>query len=135
MALETKDATGAFFDDLARRGHEPLLAKTDGTIRFDLADGDRNEHWLVEVRRGDVAVSRGTARADVVVGADRQLFEQVLEGKTSAVAAFLRGAIVAEGDVGLLVTFQRLFARSGMSLPAGATAAPRARGRNEGRPA
>ena len=35
------DATTEFFDALAERGHEPLLEKTTGTVRFDLRDGKK----------------------------------------------------------------------------------------------
>jgi hypothetical protein len=30
------DATAALFDELARRGDEPLLRKATGTVRFDV---------------------------------------------------------------------------------------------------
>ena len=33
------DAATAFFEDLARRGHEPLLEKTRGTVSIELTDG------------------------------------------------------------------------------------------------
>ena len=35
------DPTGAFFDALAARGHEPLLHKVTGRVRFDLVSGGR----------------------------------------------------------------------------------------------
>lgn len=102
------DATAEFFDMLVERGHEPLLEKMTGTIRFDLRDGKKTELWLVTVVRGDLAVSRRNLRADCVVSADKALFDEVASGKTNAMAALLRGAIAVEGDVPLLVAFQRL---------------------------
>ena len=102
------DPTSEFFDELGRRGHEPLLKKTSGTLRFDLRDGKRTDRWLVDVKKGDVAVSRRNVRADCVVSADRALFDDVASGKTNAMAAMLRGAMGVEGDVQLLVPFQRL---------------------------
>jgi len=30
------DATAEFFNELSRHGHQPLLEKTKGTLRFDL---------------------------------------------------------------------------------------------------
>lgn len=102
------DPTSEFFDELARRGHEPLLKKTSGTLRFDLRDGKRIDRWLLDVKNGDVAVSRRNVRADCVVSADRALFDDVASGKTNAMAAMLRGAMGVEGDVRLLVPFQRL---------------------------
>ena len=38
------DATTEFFDDLGRRGHEPLLERVSGTLRFDLVRGERTDH-------------------------------------------------------------------------------------------
>jgi putative sterol carrier protein len=103
------DPTVEFFDELVRRGHEPLLEKATGTVRFDLKDGKKTDHWLVTVARGDLAVSRRNTRATCVVSTDRALFDGVASGKTNAMAALLRGAMTVEGDVQLLVLFQRLF--------------------------
>ena len=96
------DATTEFFDALAERGHEPLLEKTTGTVRFDLRDGKKTERWHVAVVKGDLAVSRQNLRADCVVSADKALFDGVASGKTNATAALLRGAMNVEGDVQLL---------------------------------
>ena len=42
-----------FFEELGRRGHEPLLAKVTGRVRFDLVDGGRTDRWLVAVDTSD----------------------------------------------------------------------------------
>jgi putative sterol carrier protein len=102
------DSTAEFFDELTRRGHEPLLEKTSGTIRVDLRDGKKTERWLITIRKGALAVTRQNAPVDCVISADRALFDEIASGKTNAVAAMLRGAIGVEGDVPLLVSFQRL---------------------------
>lgn len=105
----TTDPAAAFFGELARRGHEPLLRNASGAIRFDLARGGRTERWHVTVAKGDVAVSRRNARADAVVHMDASLFDDLTRGRANATAALLRGEIAVEGDPGLLVSFQRLF--------------------------
>jgi putative sterol carrier protein len=102
------DPTSEFFEQLGRRGHEPLLERTSGTLRFDLRNGKQVDRWLVVVKKGDVAVSHRNARADSVVSADRALFDSIASGKTNALAAILRGEVGVEGDVRLLVAFQRL---------------------------
>ena len=33
------DEVADFFDELERRGHDPLLAKVTGSVRFDIVDG------------------------------------------------------------------------------------------------
>ncbi len=103
------DPTEDFFDELGRRGHEPLLEKASGTIRIDLVDGKRTDRWLVTVKKGDVGVSRRNMRADCVIRTDRALFDGLASGEANMMAAALRGAIGLEGDPELLVLFQRLF--------------------------
>jgi len=103
------DPTGEFFDELGRRGHEPLLEKATGTVRFDVKDGKRTDRWLVAITKGDLAVSRRNTGADCVVSTDRALFDGVASGRRNAMAALLRGEMGVEGDVRLLVAFQRLF--------------------------
>ncbi len=103
------DATAEFFEELGRRGHEPLLERITGTLRFDIARGKRVDHWLVEVSKGDVRVSQTNSEADCVLGFDRKLFDRIAVGEENAFAAMLRGAVALEGDAGLLVVFQRLF--------------------------
>jgi putative sterol carrier protein len=102
------DATAEFFDALVARGHEPLLEKTTGTMRFDLRDGKKLDRWLVSVIKGDLAVSRRNVRADCVITADKALFDSIASGRTNAMAAMLRGALGVEGDPQLMVLFQRL---------------------------
>ena len=102
------DATTEFFAALGSRGHEPLLKRATGTMRFDLREGKKIERWLISVVKGDIVVSRRNARADAVVSADKALFERIATGETNALAAMLRDEVDVEGDVRLLVAFQRL---------------------------
>jgi putative sterol carrier protein len=103
------DATTEFFEDLAARGHEPLLEKATGKLRIELSNGKRRAHWLVTVTKGDVTVSHANAKADCVVRMDQTLFEQIVSGRENAMAALLRGLVAVEGNPQLLVLFQRLF--------------------------
>jgi putative sterol carrier protein len=103
------DATTEFFQELGERGHEPLLEKATGTIRFELTNGKRKARWLVTVKKGDITVSHANSRADCVVRADHELTNQIVTGEVNAMAAMLRGAISVEGKPELLVLFQRLF--------------------------
>ena len=102
------DATARFFDALGERGHEPLLEKATGTLRFDITQGSRVDRWFVSIARGDVAVSKKGGDADVVVRVERGLFEKLARGRENAFAAMLRGAIGIEGRPQLMVLFQRL---------------------------
>jgi len=102
------DATADFFGGLATRGEEPLLRAVSGTLRFDLRVGRRVEHWYVAVRRGAVTVSHEDAPADLIVRVERSLFDGMAEGRVNPIAALLRGTVDTEGDLGLLMRFQRL---------------------------
>ncbi len=102
------DATARFFEALGARGHEPLLEKATGTLRFEIAQGRRVDRWLVSIAKGDIAVSKKAGAADVVVRLDRVLFEKLAKGRENAFAAMLRGAIGVEGRPQLVVLFQRL---------------------------
>ena len=123
------DATAEFFDALVERGHEPLLEKATVTVRFDLKDAKKTDRWLVSVVKGDLAVSRRNLRADCVVSADKALFDDIVSGKTNALAAMLRGAMSIEGDTQPLVLFQRLFPGPSRSRRRRPTAAPARRKR------
>jgi putative sterol carrier protein len=110
------DPTREFFFELDKHGHEPMLRKATGRLRFDLTDGSGTEHWLVAVKRGDVSVSRGNEEADSVLTTDRPLFDAIVRGEKNAMAAILRGEISIEGDRELLVLFQRVFAGPAESI-------------------
>lgn len=103
------DATAEFFERLSRRGHDPLLEKATGTVRFDLARGTTTEHWVVAITKGDVGVSRRRSAADCVVHVDRDLFDRMAVGEENVMAALLRGQVVLEGNPELLIMVQRLF--------------------------
>jgi len=103
------DPTAEFFRELVAGGHKPLLGKTSGTLRFDLVDADRVEHWYVAVRNGDVTVSHKRGKADAVLTGDKQLFERIATGRENAMAAVLRGAVAPQGDVSLMLRFARIF--------------------------
>jgi putative sterol carrier protein len=103
------DATTKFFEALEARGHDPMLEKAKGTMRFDVRDGKHTARWVVSIDKGDVTVSRRNAKADCVVRVDRALFDDITTGRANALAALMRGEIEAEGDMGLLATIQRVF--------------------------
>jgi putative sterol carrier protein len=122
------EATKEFFDQLHERGHEPLLEKATGALRFDLETDKGIDHWLVEVKKGDVTVSHKNGKADCVVRTDAALFDGMAHGRVNPMAAVLRGVVAAEGDLSLLVSFQRLFPGPPASQRAEATAS---RGKGE----
>lgn len=103
------EPTQRFFAALAKKKSEPLLRNVSGTLRCDLADGERTEHWYVTIKKGDVAVSHKRAPADCVLSTDLATFEAILGGEMNAMAAVLRGLVSVEGRVRLVVAIQALF--------------------------
>ncbi len=103
------DPTATFFEALAKRGHEPLLQNASGTLRIELRNGKRAEIWHVTISKGDVTVSHANAEADAIVRADRALFDGMVTGRVNAMTAMLRGVLNAEGNLGLVMSFERLF--------------------------
>ncbi len=100
--------TDVFFDELTRRGHEPALRNRTATVRFDVVRGKNTDRWIVAIDKGDITVSRGDDPADCVLRADQKLFDALISGQTDPMAAMLRGALLTEGDVELLVAARRL---------------------------
>jgi predicted lipid carrier protein YhbT len=103
------DVTEEFFEDLGRRGYEPLVAKFSGRIRFDVVDGGSTAHWLVDIDKGRLTVSREGDEAECTVKGNKELFDGLASGGVNAMAAALRGALVCTGDVDLLLAVQRVF--------------------------
>jgi hypothetical protein len=103
------DATTEFFQALGRRGSEPKLRDVNATVRFDIIDGDRTEHWRLVVEQGDIRVSQDAGDADAVIGVARGIFNSVVGGRANLLAVLLRGELTVTGDPELLVLFaQRL---------------------------
>ena len=100
--------TERFFDGLVEQ-HQPLLARTNGCLRFDVVDGDAVECWHVTIAKGNVVVSREQDDADAVVRLHKPLLEDITCGRANAMAAVIRGEVGVDGSPELLVVFQRMF--------------------------
>jgi len=102
------DATTQFFEELGRRDHDPLLEHASGTVRLDIADGKKMDHWFVAIDKGDVTVSHRGGEADASIAASSAVFEAIATGEASPFSAVLRGTIAVDGDARLLNLFRRL---------------------------
>jgi putative sterol carrier protein len=79
------------------------------TVRFDVVEGKRTDHWLVGMQDGAIEVAHSGGEADCVLRANKAAFDDIAAGRTNAMAAMLRGALEIDGDPRLLVRVQRLF--------------------------
>jgi hypothetical protein len=98
-----------FFQDLARSGPQPLLARVSGSIRIEVVDGDTCERFRIDVQKGLVKFSRRNGRADANIRIERQLCADIVTGRENAMAAMLRGELVPDGDLRLVMSFSRVF--------------------------
>ncbi|WP_165945738.1 SCP2 sterol-binding domain-containing protein [Micromonospora sp. KC606] len=104
------EAIRKFFNALERHGHERLLKKTNGTIRFDLERDHEVDHWFVEIRGGTVRVSQQNRNADTVIHSDTTFFDRMARGEAKPLPAWLRNDITFEGQLRLILLLERLFA-------------------------
>jgi putative sterol carrier protein len=100
--------TEKFFDELGRRGHEPLLERITAKVHFHITDGRDAAHWLVEIEAGDIRVSRQSGKGRCGISADRALFDGIVTGEVNVVTAMLRGALWVDGDRETWILVQRL---------------------------
>lgn len=107
-AAEPRSRTAAFFTGLEEQDHQPLLSRVTGTIRFDARNGTRTGHWYLHIERGRLTVSRRNDPADAVVSTTAALLEGIVTGHINTTAAVLRGEVAVEGDLHLLLLFDRL---------------------------
>jgi hypothetical protein len=101
------DRSEEFFEQLSKTP-QPQLGDVAATIRVDVDFDGGGRTWLLRVNHGQVDVSRRTARADAVIKTDRLLFERMVTGEANSLTAILRGRMQAEGDLRLLLAFDRL---------------------------
>lgn len=91
-------------------GRRPDLPETTtGTVRLDVREDGRTEHWRLDIADQHVEVTRSGEDADLVVHGDRDAFDRVAAGEMHVSAALLRNELTASGDIRLFMMLRRLF--------------------------
>ncbi|MBQ0897385.1 SCP2 sterol-binding domain-containing protein [Micromonospora purpureochromogenes] len=98
-----------FLERLTSRRRPQLPETLAGTIRLDLHDGGSTEHWYLTVHDQSVDVTRSPDDADVVVRADREVFDRIVDGRTEVVQSLMRNELTVQGDLALLLALRRIF--------------------------
>ncbi|MDG4766857.1 SCP2 sterol-binding domain-containing protein [Solwaraspora sp. WMMD406] len=98
----------AFFAEVNRNGAQRVPPMMDGTLRFDVRDGDQVRHWLLRMEHGDVRSEETDGPADCVVTVDSELFDQILQSRERIDPAVVRYALGLEGMFPLILMFRRL---------------------------
>jgi hypothetical protein len=104
-----REQVDAFFAGLEARSPEPLLHDATGTLRFDVTRGSRTVRRTVSLSRGRIALARVGGAPDTVVTVAEEMLGRLVGGEANATAAVLRGELRVRGDIGLLLSFQRIF--------------------------
>lgn len=118
-----RGATEEFLQRLEAGGRHPVLHAATGVIRFEVREPGRGEpsaptgeELYVILDAGTVRMATRAEHTDSVVRAERDCLDAMVEGRMNTTAALLRGALVVEGDLGLVAALSRLF--PGPSEPA-----------------
>ena len=104
------DVTEEFFAGIAGRD-DPALRKATGTLRFELSARRRDRALARRHRQGHRSAHSVLPRpssARRVIRSDKTLFEEIVRGDANTTTAMLRGEVSVEGDLELLLLFQRL---------------------------
>ncbi|MGN9893520.1 SCP2 sterol-binding domain-containing protein [Micromonospora sp. L31] len=102
------DPIAEFFTALTLR-HDTAVRKITGTIRCDLVADGRIEYWFVDIKDGDMDISREKRDADCLIRADKTLFCRFVTGEGNAIVAWLGYRIYIAGRTDLFRAFERLF--------------------------
>ncbi|MFR9776798.1 SCP2 sterol-binding domain-containing protein [Micromonospora sp. MS34] len=104
------EAIEQFFASLPARAPAVLRGPTSGTLQIDLTEGNRSEHWYVEMAPGTARASRAPQRpADATFTISVKLFEELVTGRAAGMAAVLRNEATFSGNVLLFLVFRRFF--------------------------
>ncbi|WP_422752529.1 SCP2 sterol-binding domain-containing protein [Micromonospora sp. WMMD708] len=91
-------------------GRRPDLPETtSGTLRLDAAEDGHTAHWRLTIRDQRVEVTRSADDADLVVRADREVFDRLASGRTHLATALLRNDLSVRGNMRLLMMLRRIF--------------------------
>lgn len=104
--------TAEFFEQLGRRGHEPLLRRVTASIRFEITEDGHTVRRVVSIDHGDLRLSTDDVPADATLSCSGTELDALVTGRTSAMASLLRGGLAVQGDPELVVLAQRLFSQA-----------------------
>ncbi|MEU6022288.1 SCP2 sterol-binding domain-containing protein [Micromonospora sp. NPDC048871] len=103
------EAIEQFFASLPARGPQEMRSSLAGTLRIDLSDGERTEHWVLRLRPGVIEVERGPAEADSIWYCSVDLFDRLVTGRAEPLAALFRNECSFSGRVPMFLILRRLF--------------------------
>jgi SCP-2 sterol transfer family len=103
------DSIAGFLEQLTGGRSVDLPRTLWGTVRLDISHGSETDRWFVTAEQSRVFASRSERPADLVLYADRGLFNRFARGEANIVAAGLRNDLAAEGSLRLAFMLRRVF--------------------------
>ncbi|TDB70410.1 SCP2 sterol-binding domain-containing protein [Micromonospora sp. KC721] len=97
-----------FLKRLNGRPHPELPEYATGTVRLDVCEGDRTEHWYLVLHKQRVDVSRSERDADLVLRGNRESFDRLASGRRRLVESLMRAELSLRGDIALALALRRL---------------------------
>ncbi|MEH1164213.1 SCP2 sterol-binding domain-containing protein [Micromonospora sp. CPCC 205539] len=86
-----------------------LPETTAGTMRLDAREDGWTEHWYLTIADQHVRVDRSADDAELVVRAERTVFDRLASGQTHLAEALLRNELTVQGNMRLLMLLRRIF--------------------------
>ncbi len=103
-------ADSAMFEELVRRFRPEKAQGVDAVIQFDLSGEDGGLFW-VKVANGQVSAGDGQGdNPKITIRSTMDTWKDVANGKTNVVNAFMMGKLKVQGDMGLGIKMQSMFA-------------------------
>ncbi|MET8119539.1 SCP2 sterol-binding domain-containing protein [Micromonospora sp. NPDC005189] len=91
-------------------GRRPDLPETTaGTLRLDVRGDGCTDHWYLTIADQHVRVTRSDDDAELMVRADRRVYDQMASGEMHVASALLRNELTVQGDLRLLMLLRRIF--------------------------
>jgi putative sterol carrier protein len=95
-----------FFEQVPGRVGPEQASTLDASYRFDI---DGAGSWHMEANGDRIVISESDAPADCVIRADEATFLGIVEGRQSAMSAYMTGKIRVEGDLSLAMRLRNVF--------------------------
>lgn len=97
----------AIFSSMEQRFNAAAAGELQAVFQYEITDGDA---WAVTVENGACKVEQ-MAHTDptVTLSMDSQTLEEVMNGETDGMQAFMTGRIQADGDIMLATRLTSLF--------------------------
>ncbi len=110
--MATKEEIAQIFPTMCERFLPDKAQGVDGYIQFDLTGDSGGLYWL-NVTGGTCTWGEGQAEnPKMTLRAVAEDYMSVISGSTNAMTAFMSGKIKIQGDMGLAMKMQTMFATS-----------------------